>query len=71
MLIVKCGDIVAKGNLEGMTIEHEKASADLWQFFLQDMPRKTASPLTQNTVHKKIATSPKWAINQKRPLALC
>jgi uncharacterized protein YuzE len=35
-------DIDAKGNLVGMTIEHAKANADLWEFSLQEMPRQTA-----------------------------
>ena len=35
-------DIDAKGNLVGMTIEHAKANADLWEFSLQEMPQQTA-----------------------------
>ena len=35
-------DIDAMGNLVGMTIEHAKANADLWEFSLQEMPRQTA-----------------------------
>ena len=36
------GDIDAKGNLVGMTIEHAKANADLWEFSFQEMPQQTA-----------------------------
>ena len=35
-------DIDAKGNLVGMTIEHAKASADLWEFSFQEMSQQTA-----------------------------
>jgi uncharacterized protein YuzE len=35
-------DIDAKGNLVGMTIEHAKSNADLWEFSLQEMPQQTA-----------------------------
>ena len=35
-------DIDAKGNLVGMTIEHAKANADLWEFSFQEMPQQTA-----------------------------
>jgi uncharacterized protein YuzE len=35
-------DIDQKGNIVGMTIEHAKANADLWEFSYQEMPRQTA-----------------------------
>ena len=35
-------DIDEKGNLVSMTIEHAKASADLWEFSYQEMSRQTA-----------------------------
>ena len=34
-------DIDAKGNLVGMTIEHAKANADLWEFSFQEMAQQT------------------------------
>ena len=34
-------DIDEKGNLVSMTIEHAKASADLWEFSYQEIPRQT------------------------------
>jgi hypothetical protein len=40
--VEKGGDIDAKGNLVGMTNEHAKANADLWEFSLQEMPQQTA-----------------------------
>ena len=35
-------DIDAKGNLVGMTIEHAKANANLWEFSFQEMVQQTA-----------------------------
>jgi len=35
-------DIDEKGNIVSMTIEHAKASAGLWEFSYQEMPRQTA-----------------------------
>ena len=35
-------DIDAKGNLVGMTIEHAKANANLWEFSFQEMAQQTA-----------------------------
>jgi uncharacterized protein YuzE len=35
-------DIDEKGNLVGMTIEHAKTSADLWEFSFQEMPQQNA-----------------------------
>ena len=35
-------DIDEKGNLVSMTIEHAKASADLWEFSYQEMSRQIA-----------------------------
>ena len=35
-------DIDEKGNLVSMTIEHAKASAGLWEFSYQEIPRQTA-----------------------------
>jgi uncharacterized protein YuzE len=35
-------DIDKKGNIVSMTIEHAKASAGLWEFSYQEMPRQSA-----------------------------
>ncbi len=35
-------DLDGKGNLVSMTIEHAKASADLWEFSFQEMTQTTA-----------------------------
>ncbi|MBW2428095.1 MAG: DUF2283 domain-containing protein [Deltaproteobacteria bacterium] len=35
-------DIDAKGNLVGMTIEHAKANANLWEFSFQEIDRQPA-----------------------------
>jgi uncharacterized protein YuzE len=36
-----CIDIDKKGNIVSMTIEHAKATAGLWEFSYQEMPRQT------------------------------
>ena len=35
-------DIDGQGNIVGMTIEHARDSAGLWEFSYQEMSRKTA-----------------------------
>ena len=50
MLIVKLDDIDARGNPVSMMIEHAKANADLLEFSLQEMSRKTAYPLVKRWI---------------------